>query len=502
MKFKGEMGIDREVQATAETGHGPSRSLWHKTDELAPHMSLNGDMCVDVAVIGAGLTGILTAHYLTEAGLKTIVLEAARLGSGQTGNTTAKITSQHGLIYHRLIEQFGKEKAQQYAAANQWAIEEYAKLIESRGIDCDFCRYPAYLYSKVERQALEKEFSAADTLGISATLCRDSALPFPIKAALRFENQACFHPLKFLSAMADTVELYEDTRVKRVDGHCLITDRGRIQADHVVFACHYPFVNIPGYYFMRIHQERSYVLALENAQELHGMYLGIDGDGLSFRNQGKLLLLGGGGHRCGENSAGGQYEKLREAAKSFWPAYKEQAHWSAQDCMTLDGIPYIGRFSESTPDWYVATGFQKWGMSSAMVSAKIIRDLILNGDSPWAQVFSPQRFKPTVSAKALMEETAQAAKGLGRRIIIPPSKELKALPKGHGGIVEYQGEKLGAYKNEKGELFIVYARCPHLGCQLEWNPDEKSWDCPCHGSRFDYEGRLLDNPAQSGLERP
>lgn len=476
-----------------------NKSIWSIDTQLPKHSSLSGDLKVDAAVIGGGMAGILTAYHLSEAGLRTVVLEAAYVGSGQTKNTTAKITSQHGLIYHRLIEQLGREKAQQYADANQAAIEGYGRIISDKNIDCDFTRCPAYLYSTTSQEALEREYRAASALGIKAAVCRETELPFPVKAALRFENQARFDPLKFLKALSEPLEIYEKTKVKAVEGKRVITDCGTVTAEHIVFACHYPFINMPGYYFMRMHQERSYVIALENAQKLEGMYIGVDDDGLSFRPQGELILLGGGGHRTGENSRGGQYQKLQDTAKSFWPESQERARWSAQDCMPMDGVPYIGRFSSSAPGWYVATGFQKWGMTSSMVSALLLTGLITRGESPWENVFSPQRFVLSASAKALAEDGIQSAKGLARRFFVPPAADIEALPNGHGGVVECDGEKLGVYKNEAGETFVVSIRCPHLGCQLEWNPDEKSWDCPCHGSRFDYMGKLIDNPAQENL---
>lgn len=478
-----------------------SESVWSKTVELPERAPLPGDLAVDTAVIGGGMAGVLTAHFLKEAGMRVVVLEASRVSGGQTKNTTAKITSQHGLIYHRLIEQFGEERARQYANANQQAIVEYRRIIKERRIDCDFTEAPAYLYSTAEREPLAQEFEAAKALGIDAAYCSEIELPFPVAAALRFDGQARFHPLKFLRAVSGPLEIYEQTTVQSVEGARVLTDRGTVTAKQIVFACHYPFLNIPGYYFMRMHQERSYVLALEGAAQLEGVYLGVDADGFSFRPQGDLLLLGGGNHRTGENSAGGRYQTLREAAKQYWPDSRETAAWSAQDCMTLDGVPYIGRFSASTPNWYVATGFQKWGMTSSMVSAMLISDLILKDESPWEEVFSPQRFTPSASAKTLMQETAQAGKGLARKLFAPPRVDIEALPNGHGGVVEYDGEKVGVYKDENGEAFIVSIRCPHLGCQLEWNPDEKSWDCPCHGSRFDFRGNLIDNPAQEDLER-
>ncbi|MBC3938434.1 FAD-dependent oxidoreductase [Anaerotruncus massiliensis (ex Liu et al. 2021)] len=477
-----------------------SESIWSKAAGLPERPALAGGLDVDAAVIGGGMAGVLTAHFLKAAGLRTVLLEASRVGGGQTKNTTAKITSQHGLIYHRLIERSGEEPARQYADANQRAVAEYRRMVRELGIDCDFTEAPAYLYSTAEREPLAREFEAAKALGIGAAYGSQTELPFPVAAALRFDGQARFHPLRFLRAVAGPLEIYEGTPVRSVEGNRIFTDRGEVTAAKIVLACHYPFLNAPGYYFMRMHQERSYVLALKNASKLTGMYLGVDADGLSFRPQGDLLLLGGGNHRTGENSAGGQYQRLREAAKTYWPESAEAAAWSAQDCMTLDGVPYIGRYSASTPDWYVATGFQKWGMTSSMVSALLITGLITEGKSPWEQVFTPQRFNPSASARTLMRDTAQAAKGLARKFLTPPREDIEALPRGHGGVVEYDGEKVGVYKDENGEAFIVSVRCPHLGCQLEWNPDEKSWDCPCHGSRFDFRGRLIDNPAQEGLE--
>lgn len=476
------------------------QSIWSKSAVLQKRAPLPGALSVDAAVIGGGMAGLLIACYLHKAGLHTVVLEADRIGQGQTKNTTAKITIQHGPIYQRIIDQWGIELAEQYAKANQLAIDQYRRVIRGEHIDCDFMECPAYLYSTTDTQLLEQELKAATRLGIDAAITTQTELPFPVAAALRFDGQASFHPLKFLQAMAQPLDIYEHTPVLAVDGHRLITNHGIVTAQHVIFACHYPFVNVPGYYFMRMHQERSYVIALENAQPITGMYLGVDQEQLSFRGYGRQLFIGGGNHRTGENSAGGKYQKLRDAAKEYWPQAQEVAAWSAQDCMTVDGLPYIGQFSGATPNWYVATGFQKWGMTSSMVSALLISQLITKGDSPWKEVFSPARFSMAASAKTLFEETVQATKGLTRHFFIPPKTEIDKLPNGHGGVVEYDGQKVGVYKNEDGEALIVSNRCPHMGCQLEWNPDEISWDCPCHGSRFSCKGQIIDNPAQEGLE--
>ena len=477
-------------------------SLWQRTVDIPRQKPLDRDLRVDAAVIGAGMAGVLIADRLRERGVQTVVLEARHIGSGQTQNTTAKITSQHGLIYHALIERFGRERAQQYATANQQAIRQYAELIQQRGIDCDFREAPAYLYSGINTAPLQQEAEAAASLGIEARLVGETELPFSVAGAVRFEAQALFHPLKFLQAVSEPLTIYENTPVLTVDKNEIRTENYTVHADYVIFACHYPFINVPGWYFMRMHQERSYVLALESHWLPESMYYGVDPQGLSLRAADGLLLLGGENHRTGENSQGGRYEALLQQAQSLLSGCREVARWSAQDCMTLDGLPYIGPFSASAPNWYVATGFGKWGMTSSMVAATLIADAITGHAPDWAEVFSPSRFQLSTSAKNLATDTAQAFKGLAREFLTLPPSALDDLPLGHGGIVEAEGHKAGVYKDMEGRCYVVNPRCPHLGCQLEWNPDEKSWDCPCHGSRFSYEGDLIDNPAQESLVKP
>ena len=474
-------------------------SIWEQTAEKKERAPLPESGAAEAVVIGGGMAGILIAWYLREAGVDAVVLEAERVGSGQTRNTTAKVTSQHGAVYQKLVPAFGEEGARLYANANETAIEAYEDLIQRLQIDCDWQRLPAILYSSADSRKIEAERDAAVMAGIPASHLRKTELPFPVKRALSFPGQARFHPLKFLYRLAEEVPVYEQTRVLKVEDDRVQTNRGWFSARHIIFATHYPFVNAPGYYFMRMHQERSYVLALRNTPELEGLYYGVDPGGVSLRNGEGCLLLGGGNHRAGENTSGGRYELLRRTAQTYWPQAQEAARWSAQDCMTLDDVPYIGRFSASTPHWYVATGFGKWGMSTSMVSALLLRDLILGKKNPWEGLFTPQRLKLSASAKRLVEDSLQAVKGISREALGLPRAQVEELPLGHGGIVDWQGEKLGVYKNQEGEAFVVSARCPHLGCQLEWNPDEKSWDCPCHGSRFDYLGHLLDGPAQENL---
>lgn len=465
------------------------------------HSHLTKDLKTEVAVIGAGMAGILTAFKLSQAGKKVIVIEADKIASGQTKNTTAKITVSHNIIYDSLILEHGIDKARQYAIANQRAIKQYEDIIRDNDIQCDFKTLSSYLYSIKQRDILELEAIAAKKLGLNAEFTRECELPFEISGAVRYDGQAQFNPLKFIYALADKLTIYEDTMALDVEENVIRTKDADITADSIVFATHFPFINSTGYYFMRMHQQRSYVLALENAAVYENMYLGIDPDfNYSFRNYKDYLIFGGSGHRTGENKNGGQYDGLKLKAEELYKNCKPVAWWSAQDCVALDNIPYIGRYSETSQNWFVTTGFRKWGMTSSMVSANIITDMILEKDEPYHEIFSPQRFNILFSLNKVISEGAKSTKNLLKEKFSFPKTEIDKLPAGHGGIVEYNGEKIGVYKNDEGEAFLVTVKCPHLGCQLEWNPDELSWDCPCHGSRFDYKGRLLTNPAMEGIE--
>ena len=436
---------------------------------------------------------------LKQKGREVVVIDAAEIASGNTKNTTAKITSQHDLIYSKLIAEFGEEKARQYAKANELAIKKYKEIIEDKRIECDFEEKPAYVYSLNEIDVLKEEVEAAKNLGIDAEFVDEANLPFKINGAVKFNNQAQFNPLKFLKGISNELIIYENTRALEIKENLVVTSGGNITANNIVVATHYPIMNAPGYYFMKMHQERSYVLALENTSEIDGMYIDINKEGYSFRTYNNLLLLGGISHRTGENEEGGSYDKLRKVAKELYTKAKEKYYWSAQDCMTIDGIPYIGRYSSETPNIYVATGFNKWGMTSSMVSAMIISDMILEKENDFSEIFSPRRFDLSLSINNIANDLIETAKNFIAQKVYIPSSEIEHIKNGHGGIIEYNGEKVGVYKNKEGKEFFVSTKCTHLGCQLSWNADELTWDCPCHGSRFDYKGRLIGSPATKDL---
>ena len=418
----------------------------------------------DVIVVGAGMAGLLTAYYLQEQGKKVLVIEAGEVASGQTGRTTAKITSQHGLKYSKLIETVGIDKARLYARANETAIKEYEKLIQKKGIECQFERAPAYLYTLKDAEVLKKEAKAAAFLGIDAFFTKETDLPFAVSGAVCFRHQAQFSALEFVEHISAELDIMTHTQVMKIWGDKVITKNFVMTADKIIVATHYPLQNVPGFYFLRQHQERSYVLALSGCQKMRGMYLGIDKEGLSFRQLNGMLLLGGSSCRTGKNVVGGAYDFLRQEAKKYFPESKEENHWAAQDCMPHDGIPFIGKYSIFTPNLYVISGFQKWGMTTSMVAAMILRDELCGIQNPYAKLFSPQRLHVKAGMNDLLIDVGVSVRGLWN-----------------------------------GWLHGKQKRCSHMGCRLMWNPEEESWDCPCHGSRFDQEGRLLDNPAKKDM---
>ena len=474
-------------------------SVWNSGFNFTPRESLSEDIECDIAIIGAGMAGLLTAYMLNKSGRNVVVIDAKSIGSGNTKNTTAKITSQHDLIYNKLIKEFGEEKARQYAKANELAIKKYKEIIDEEKIDCDFEEKDAYVYSLNDTQNIKDECEAAKKLGIDAELVNEVSLPFDIEGALKFKHQAQFNPLKFLKPISEKLAIYENTRALEIKENLVVTNGGNISANHIIVATHFPFVNVPGYYFMRMHQERSYVLALENAQDVNGMYIDNDKNGYSFRNYKNLLLLGGVSQRTGENENGGAYEKLRKVAKELYPNCIEKYHWSAQDCIALDTIPYIGHYSSKIPNLYVATGFKKWGMTSSMVASMIISDMILENENDFSELFSPKRFDMSASMKNAANDIIITAKNFIAQRIDIPEEHIDNIEKGNGGIIEYKGQKAGVYKDKDGKVFAVKTKCPHLGCELHWNADELTWDCPCHGSRFDYKGNWVESPATKSL---
>lgn len=440
-------GAKPQIIFAGTFGGGIMNSIW--TEKPVHFHALKQNQSTEVLIIGGGIAGILCAYKLKKTGVDCMLVEAGEICGGITKNTTAKITLGHGLIYDKMIRRFGEDNARLYAMAQREAVKEYERLCSS--IDCHYEVRDNYVYSTNDRQKIEKEVATLNCIGVKAEFSDAAELPIQVAGAVRVKDQAQFHPLRFLYAAARDLPIYERTKVLELMPHKAITNHGRITYKKLIVATHFPILNKHGLYPLKLYQHRSYVIALKGAQNVNAMYVDESDKGLSFRSYGDLLLLGGGGHRTGKN--GGCWQELESFARTHYPNAEIVGKWAAQDCMTLDDIPYIGQYAKSTPNVFVATGFNKWGMTNAMVAADILCDLVRGKANPYTKVFSPSRtmLRPQLA--------------------------------------------LNAFESTVGLLTPTVPRCPHLGCVLKYNRDEHSWDCPCHGSRFTENGKLIDNPA-------
>ena len=429
-------------------------SIWQKTLVRSHFESLEKDIRTDVLVIGGGICGLLCAYMLKREGIDCVVLEGERICEKTTAGTTAKITAQHGLIYDKILHSSGMENARLYYDANTAAINEYRKLCNN--IDCNFTDTSSFVYSLDSRQNLLKEQIALKKIGVFASLENPSSLPFKTVGALKFENQACFNPLKFAKHISEGIKIYENSRVEKISGNVAYTKKARVIAKRIIVATHFPFINRYGLYSLKMYQSRSYVIALEGAEPSDGVYIDEKEGGISLRPCTDILLFGGGGHRTGKGKCA--YDELEKLAKRYYPKSIVKYRWATQDCMTLDGIPYIGKYSPFSENLYVATGFNKWGMSSSMVAAMLLTDMLTGRKNKYEKLFNPSRsiFHPQLATN---------------------------IKESLSGLLS-QSEK----------------RCSHLGCALKWNKAEHSWDCGCHGSRFDKDGNVLNNPANKELK--
>ena len=428
-----------------------NNSIWTEAyKECVPKFEAQaGDRKIDVLIIGGGIAGILCAYKLKEAGVDCLLIEKDRILGKTTKDTTAKITAQHGLIYDKITKRYGIETAKLYYEAQSKAMKEYERL--SKKIDCDYEKRDSFVYSLTNRKKIEKELNALERIGAHAGFCDSVSLPFMIEGAVRLYHQAQLNPLKLLYELSRDLPILENTKALELKKNSVKCSGGEIHFEKLIIATHFPILNKHGGYFLKMYQHRSYVLALQGAQQLDGMYVDEKDSGMSFRMYKDTLLLGGGGHKTGKG--GGCWQELEDFCAKYYSRAKIVGKWATQDCITLDGIPYIGQYSMNTPNVFALTGFNKWGMTSSMVGAELLCDLVRDKKNDYASVFSPTRS------------------------IVHP----RLISNATGAIVNL--------------LTPTAPRCPHLGCALKYNRTEHSWDCPCHGSRFDEGGAVLDGPA-------
>jgi glycine/D-amino acid oxidase-like deaminating enzyme/nitrite reductase/ring-hydroxylating ferredoxin subunit len=494
---------------------GKQLSFWIETTPRTNFPTLQSNTAVDVAVLGGGIAGLTAAVLLKRLGKTVAVIEARRVAEGVTGNTTAKVTSQHRLIYDTLIKEHGEHKARLYGEANEAAIDRIAAFVDEKRIECDFVRLPAYVYTESEAflPRIEAEARAASRLGLPASFVREVPLPFPVKGALRFEDQIQFHIRKYLLPLAAEIPgsgsyVFENTRAMRVrEGvQCRVeTDRGTVISRDVIVATHIPFL-FRGQFWSKSYPKREYGIAarIGPTPASEGMFVNAESPTRSVRtatrNGENVLIVVGESHKPGEEpDTQRRYRCLEEWARSRFGVADFENRWSTQDYFSVDGLPYVGGIGAGSEHVYVATAFRAWGLSNGTAAAMLLADLIMGRENEWAELYDSTRKTPLVSKGFYKEGIEEAAHFVKDRF--RGAANVADVAPGEGRIVGRRGDQTAVYRDPQGEVHAISARCTHLGCILSWNPAETSWDCPCHGSRFSVDGEVIQGPAVRNLEK-
>ncbi|MCL2540715.1 MAG: FAD-dependent oxidoreductase [Firmicutes bacterium] len=493
--------------------------------------SVSANAEFDCVIIGAGLAGLACGLSLIKQGHNVCVLEAAEVGSGQTPRSSAMITFAHDPIYYRLIKKHGLETAAEFLRLQKLGAEKLEEAINEHSIDCDYTKTDFSLYATTEKGAKEikQEKEAYTKLGVSFSQFHDSELPLNITEQLILEDQAHLNPAKFLAGLAAAFEslggvIYERSRVVKEPEEKYVEVNGcNIGYKHLIIASHYPYVNIfPNFFFIKLYQHRNHNMVFENGLKLKNMYEGCDDEWYEFRPVESGVLVGGGAARTGTDGHVSRFEEMERYLSENFGVTPQQivSRFSAQDVMTFDLMPYVGKASRLWNNVYVVTGFNKWGFTNAFAAAEIIADMIIeagskNSPSPKGcpkggvadteggvkNIFSPQRASLVMAPVKSVQNLGHIVSAFAELVLNAQQKNIQRIGLEQGAVVKHKGQRIGVYKDKNGKPCCVSAICPHMGCALTWNKDEKSWDCPCHGSRFDYKGQLLDNPALEDLEK-
>ncbi|MDD4839937.1 MAG: FAD-dependent oxidoreductase [Clostridia bacterium] len=474
-------------------------SIWIDVKESS-EKQLDSNIKREIVVVGGGIAGFLTAFRLAESGKKVTLIEAETLFSGVTHNTTAHIEALQDLIYSELIAT-SFENAKLFFDSQQDAISEYEKLVAKYNIDCNFKKVDSCLYAESEDSFLENEFQALKDIGSNAEyLHSPTILGRTVLGAIRLPNQAMFEPIKFLSSLPQNFEIIENNRVLDINFNKRIvyTSNAEIQAGKLVIATNFPIINFPGWYFLKMYKSTSYAISIDKSSDINGMYQSDPENGLTFRNYKDKLIVGGLDHRTGRDDKIGKFDRLYENGKKLTENGDSTHSWSTNDCITFDNLPYIGYYSKKSKDVFVISGFNKWGMANAMIGSMLISDMINGIENKYEKLFSPQRKKH--GYLSMFKNMLCTMKNLLIVPILPPFKSSKSLKNDEGAIVFHKGLKKAVYRDAEGNLHICRAFCAHLGCQLNFNCNSKTWDCPCHGSRFDIDGNIICAPTVKDIK--
>src|SRR5690625_2858313 len=496
-----------------------SLSYWLNSVKTPSFEQLKEDkLHTEVCIVGGGITGLTAAYLLSKEGIKVTLIEAGKLIQGTTGLTTAKVTAQHGLIYSELISHIGIENTKLYYDANIEAKRLIEQIIADEKIDCHYTNEEAYLYADQhdDTKKIEDEFAAYKKLDIDGNI--ETILPnkLPVKKALKMSNQAHFHPVKYSEKLIEVclengVLFFENTRALNIEftsKASVITNNGRVFANYVIQASHYPFYDGLGFYPTRMYASRAYIIAVKTEENLQeGMYINASSPSRSIRpciiNDEQYILIAGEDHKTVQgHHFMNHYDALLHVANENFTVKEVPFRWSAQDYVTLDKIPYIGSVTNDHENVFVATGYRKWGMTNGTNAAKLITDLILKKENKYVEIFSPSRdIKVDPSVRKWITFNADVAKHLVKGKVDRPEDKIESIANDSAKIIVYKGERVGVYRDENDQLYGVDTTCTHLGCEVNWNDAEKTWDCPCHGSRFTYKGYVVEGPAVKPLER-
>ncbi|MDC3412970.1 FAD-dependent oxidoreductase [Terrihalobacillus insolitus] len=469
----------------------------------------------EVGIVGGGITGITLAYLLVKQGIDVVLVDAGTLSNGVTGHTTAKITAQHGLIYDEFIQHFGLEKARMYYQANIEAMQLIKDIVSDHNIDCDLSKEDAYIYTNSDKYVnkISKEANAYDRIGIPRGFTDKLPFEIPVKSTLIMKNQAQFHPLKYLKVLIneikDKAQIYENTTAVDIEygnkNNILTRNGNRIRCKYIVSASHFPFHEGQGFFSARMYPERSYIIGVKTDKKFPGgMYINAEEPTRSIRstthNGDQLWLVVGENHKTGQGEPTyNHYEALEQFAYQTFGLQEYLYRWSAQDLTTLDKVPYVGPLTKDQPDILVATGYRKWGMTNGTAAAKMLCDFITKDEHHYLDLFAPSRFHADPDVKQFMKINSDVAKHLVHGKLEYTNNTVDDVQKGEGKIIRINGKKIGVYRNLSGEVTMVDTTCTHLGCEVEWNQGDRTWDCPCHGSRYKPTGEIVEGPAKRPL---